>query len=645
MAVDDEFPLSTAILTSDRGREAVVKIGSRADRALQTDRNEIAEPRGSATRPSQLEINVIGAPSSSDRTHPELTEVLGECRRAFLSVALFSGMVNLLMLAGPLYMLQVYDRVLTSRSISTLVALSVLLIFAYSFQAGFEVLRSRLTVRIASLFDLRLGALLYEAVIKLANRNQTSAEVHQPLRDVDQIRTFLTGTAPIAIVDLPWVPIFLAVCFLIHPVLGMTALLGAAVLTSLTLLTQRLTRAATLAVAQSSGARATASEAVRRGSETIAAMGMSQALAQRWRRTNNRYLAASTLVSDVVGSYGGISKVIRLMLQSVMLGVGSYLVIQEEMNAGAMFAASLMMGRALAPIDIVITNWRSLAGARQSLARLSDALRQLPLPQPHTDLPSPTRSLEVEDVAVAAPNKDAAIVANIRFGLAAGEALAVIGPSGSGKSSLVRTLIGVWPAARGEIRLDGAAFDQWGEAALGQHIGYVSQQVEFFDGTIAANIARMSLAPDSEAVLAAGRAAGAHDMILRLPGGYDCRIGEAGTVLSGGQRQRIALARALYRNPFLLVLDEPNANLDSEGERALQSALREIKARGAIAIIVSHRPAVLEQCDKVLVLSNGAQQAFGPRDAIIRRTVERTQLPPVPTNVALLHETKVEVGS
>ena len=588
---------------------------------------------------------MTGTSSSPAKTHPELASVLGECRRAFLSVALFSGMVNLLMLAGPLYMLQVYDRVLSSRSVPTLVALSILLIAAYSFQGAFEVLRSQLAVRIASLLDLRLGALLYEAIIKLANRNRTSAEVHQPLRDLDQIRSFLTSTAPIAIVDLPWVPVFLAICFVIHPVLGMTALAGAIILTTLTLVTQRLSRAATLAVAQTSGPRATASEAVRRGSETIASMGMTQALAQRWRVTNERYLTASTLVSDVIGTYGGVSKVIRLMLQSAMLGVGSYLVIQEELNPGAMFAASLMMGRALAPIDIVIANWRSLAGVRQSLTRLSEALRQLPPPQSHTDLPAPTRALDIEDVVVAAPCKDAAIVANIRFRLAAGEALAVIGPSGSGKSSLVRTLIGVWPAAGGEIRLDGAAFDQWGEAALGQHIGYVSQQVEFFDGTIAENIARMSLAPDSEAVLAAGRAAGAHDMILRLPGGYDCKIGEGGTVLSGGQRQRIALARALYRNPFLLVLDEPNANLDSEGERALQNALREIKARGAIAIIVSHRPAVLEQCDKILLLGNGVQQAFGPRDAVIRKPIEISQRPAAAANIALLHEAKAGAGS
>jgi ATP-binding cassette, subfamily C, type I secretion system permease/ATPase len=588
-----------------------------------------------------VEINLTG---ESGQAHPELAAVLKECRRAFLSVGLFSGMVNLLMLAGPLYMLQVYDRVLSSRSVPTLVALSVFLLLAYGFQAGFEVVRSRLAVRIASLLDLRLGVLLFHSVIRLANRNRSAAEAHQPLRDLDQIRTFLSSPAPIAIVDLPWMPVFLAICFLIHPVLGATALVGAAILTTLTILTERRSRAPTLAMTQSTGARTSASEIVRRGSETIAAMGMAQALAARWQKTNNRYLAAFSLVSDVVGAYGGISRAIRLLLQSSMLGVGAYLVTQQELNPGAMFAASLMMGRALAPIDVVIANWRSLAGTRQSLSRLSAVLRQHPLRQGGTDLPRPTRSLDVENVVVAAPNTGRAIVANIRFGLAAGETLAVVGPSGTGKSSLVRTLIGVWAPARGQIRLDGAALDQWDDETLGGHVGYVAQTVEFFDGTIAENIARMSLAPNSEAVLEAGRAAGAHDMILGLPGGYDCRIGEAATVLSAGQRQRIALARALYGNPFLVVLDEPNANLDSDGEAALQAALRGLKERSAIAIIISHRPAVLEQCDKVLVLSNGAQQAFGPRDAIIRNSAARPSRPAV-SNVALLHDPKVDVGS
>ena len=589
---------------------------------------------------------MIGVFSTLRQGHPDLTAVLRECRRGFLSVAVFSAMVNLLMLAGPLYMLQVYDRVLSSQSVPTLVALSILLVAAYTFQGAFEVLRSHLTARIASLLDVRLGVTLFEAVIRLTNRNFSAAQAHQPLRDLDQIRAFLTSSAPIALVDLPWMPVFLAICFLIHPLLGATALAGAIALTTLTILTERRSRASMSTLTQASGARTAASEVVRRGSETIAAMGMSGTLAQRWQRTNNEFLAATAQVSDAVGTYSGISKVIRLLLQSSMLGMGSYLVIQQELNAGAMFAASLMMGRALAPIDVVIANWRSLVGARQSLLRLSNTLRQLPRRSADTDLPRPSRSLDVEDVAVAAPKGERTILANVRFSLAAGEALAIVGPSGTGKSSFVRTLIGVWPPARGEIRLDAAALDQWGDEALGRHIGYVGQNVEFFEGTIAENIARMKLAPDSRAVLDAGRAAGAHDMILRLPGGYDCRIGDAATVLSSGQRQRIALARALYANPFLVVLDEPNANLDSEGEAALQTALRELKARGAIAIIISHRPAVLEQCDKVLVLRNGTQQAFGPRDVIIRKREAPPSSQPVTTsNVALLHEPKVDVGS
>jgi ATP-binding cassette subfamily C protein len=319
-------------------------------------------------------------------------------------------------------------------------------------------------------------------------------------------------------------------------------------------------------------------------------------------------------------------------------------VIGQELSAGAMFAASVMMGRALAPIDVVIANWRALAGARQSLSRLSSALQKLPVRRTRTDLPRPARGLDVEHVIVAAPNSDTAIVANVHFTLVAGEAVAIVGPSGSGKTSLARSLIGVWPLARGEIRLDGATLDQWDEEALGLHVGYVGQTIEFFDGTIAENIARMSLAPDADVVLAAGRAARAHDMILRLPGGYDGRIGENATVLSGGQRQRIALARALYGDPFLVVLDEPNANLDSEGETALENVVRELKARGAIVVIISHRPAVLEQCDKVLVLGNGAQQFFGPRDAIMRKPA-RLPRSAVAGNVALLHEPSATVGS
>jgi ATP-binding cassette subfamily C protein len=574
-----------------------------------------------------------------------LAAALKECRSAFLSVALFSGVVNMLMLAGPLYMLQIYDRVLSSRNVPTLVALSVFLVVAYGFQAALEIIRSRLVVRIASLLDVRLGSTVHDAVIRLAIQNRSAAEAHQPLRDLDQIRTFLTSPGPIAIVDLPWAPVFLAICFLIHPWLGIMALGGAIVLLVLTLLTENRSRAPTQAMAQDAGLRSAVAELARRSSETVVAMGMAATLAERWQRVNERYLAAAARASDVVGSYGSLSKILRLLLQSAMLGFGAYLVIRQELTAGAMIAASIMMGRALAPIEIAIANWRSLTAARQSMRRLSVVLAQVPSRLSSTALPRPARSLDVEHIAVAAPNGKTAIVADIHFQLAAGEALGIIGPSGAGKTSLVRNLIGVWRPARGKVRLDGASLDQWDEEALGRHIGFVSQGVEFFDGTIAENIARMSLAPDNDAVLNAGRAAGAHDMILRLPAGYDTKIGDASAALSAGQRQRIALARALYGDPFLVVLDEPNSNLDSEGDIALQNAIRDLKSRGAIVVLIAHRAAVLEHCDKVLVLANGAQQAFGPRDTILRKGPPPQARPAATgSNVAVLRDPSAGVG-
>ena len=572
-------------------------------------------------------------PKPLHSTHPDFAAALKECRRAFLGVALFSGMVNMLMLAGPLYMLQIYDRVLASRSVPTLVALSAFLIVAYAFQGGLEVVRSRLMVRIASLLNLRLDALVHDAVIRLASQNRGSIESHRPVRDLDQLRAFLTSQGPIAVVDLPWVPLFLAICYLIHPWLGVLALAGAIVLLALTALTELRGRAPTRAIMEHAGARTAATELTRRNSETVVAMGMARALARRWQRVNERYLAASTLVSDLAASYGSVSRVLRFLLQSAILGLGAYLVIHQELTAGAMIAASIMTGRALAPIETAIANWRLLTAARQSLRQLSLTVRQLPARQSRTDLPRPARSFDVDHVTVTAPNGKVAIVADVHFSLVAGDALGIVGPSGAGKTSLVRTLTGVWGPARGKVRLDGAALDQWDEDALGVHVGYVAQHVEFFDGTIAENIARMNLAPDADAVLAAGRAAGAHDMILRLPGGYDTPIGEA--ALSAGQRQRIALARELYGDPFLVVLDEPNANLDSEGEVALRDALRALKARGAIVIIISHRPTALDQCSKILVLANGTQQAFGPSDAVLRKAVVRPLRPAVAGNLAL----------
>jgi len=571
--------------------------------------------------------------------HPDLAEALRECRRAFRSVALFSGMVNLLMLAGPLYMLQVYDRVLSSRSVPTLIALSIFLVGAYAFQGVLDLIRSRVVVRSAAVLDQRLALAVHSAVIRLSVASRHPGDGPQPVRDLDAIRGFLTGAGPIAIVDLPWVPVFLTICFLIHPWLGVASTIGAVTLFTMTLLTERASRAPAKALAQDAGRRSIMVEAQRRGGETIMAMGMGGALGQRWAGVNNRYIAATASLSDVAGGFGSASKVLRLLLQSVILGLGAYLVIRQEMTAGAMVAASIMMGRALAPIETAIANWRAFIGARQAITRLSEALTRAAPKREVTSLPRPARSLEVEHVVMVAPGGTKPVVANVRFALKAGQAVGIIGPSGAGKTSLVRALVGIWRPAKGCVRLDGAALDQWDLDQLGQHVGFISQTVELFDGTISENIARMNVKPDADAVLRAAKAAGAHELILRLPNGYDTPIGEGGEALSGGQRQRIALARALYGDPFLIVLDEPNSNLDNEGEMALRQAIANLKTRGAIVVLIAHRPSVLAVCDHILVLANGEQKDFGSRDEIMQKMTRPVAAPAAAGNLKVVSGT------
>jgi PrtD family type I secretion system ABC transporter len=571
--------------------------------------------------------------------HPDIAAALRDCRRAFAGVALFSGVVNLLMLAGPLYMLQIYDRVLSSRSVPTLVVLSVFLVGAYAFQGALDLIRSRVVVRAAALLDQHLAVAVHGAVIRLAVSNRHPGEGPQPVRDLDQIRAFLTGAGPIAIVDLPWIPVFLLICFLIHPWLGLAATVGGIVLFTMTLLTERASRAPARMAAQDAGVRSVMVEAGRRGGETIVAMGMAGSLAQRWARVNDRYIGAVARLSDVAGSFGSTSKVLRLLLQSMILGLGAYLVIRQELTAGAMIAASIMMGRALAPIETTIANWRAFVAARQSIRRLSEALTRAAPRTAVTALPPPARSLDVEQVTIAAPGTPTPIVTGVHFSLKSGEALGIIGPSGAGKTSLIRALVGIWPPVKGNVRLDGAELGQWDPELRGRHIGFVSQTVELFDGTISENIARMAIAPDVDSVLRAAQAAGAHDLILRLPSGYDTKVGEGGEALSGGQRQRIALARALYGDPFLVVLDEPNANLDSDGELALHQAMMALKARGAILVLIAHRPATLSACDRLLVLANGVQQGIGPRDEILQKLLGRRVPSPAAGNLKVVSDT------
>jgi PrtD family type I secretion system ABC transporter len=559
------------------------------------------------------------ARSNPPNVNSMLAAALRDCRRAFWGVALFSAVVNLLMLAGPIYMLQIYDRVLASRNVPTLIALTIFLVGAYAFQGVLDLIRSRIVGRAAAMLDHHLGDTVHRTVIALGVRGANAAQAHQPVRDLDTIRSFMTGAGPIAIVDMPWIPFFLAICFLIHPWIGILALGGAIVLVALTLRTESASRSFSKSVNETAGQRTAMVEAGRRNVASVVSMGMAGTLAARWAEVNERHVDHVGRSSDIVNSYGSVTKVLRMLMQSAILGLGAYLVIRQEMTAGAMIAASIMMGRALAPIEVAIGNWRGFVAARDSIKRLSSTLARLPLERDVLDLPKPTRDLLVEGVTVAAPGGTGAILSNVNFRLAAGEVLGVIGPNGSGKSSLSRVILGIWPPARGSVRLDGAALDQWDPDALGRHLGYMSQMVELFPGTVAENIARMTAEPDSAAVLRAAQAAGAHDMILRLPNGYDTVIGDAGEGLSIGQQQRICIARALYGDPFLVLLDEPSASLDGEGEAALQSAIKQLKLRRAIVVVVVHRRSALAQCDKVLVLLNGQQRDFGPRDDVLRR--------------------------
>jgi ATP-binding cassette subfamily C protein len=545
--------------------------------------------------------------------------VLDQCRTAFWSVALISAVVNILMFTSPLYMLQVYDRVLASRSIPTLVAITLLMMFAYLAQGLLDAIRSRIVVRIAAILDEQLAGPVHDAVTQLGLVARSDGQALTPLRDLDQIRAFLSSQGPIAVCDMPWMPIFLIICFLLHPLVGVTALVGAIILTALAVMTELSSRKPMLAMLGEQGRRGALAEGARRNSETALALGMMPSLRARFVETNERYVGSLQAATDVTNGYGAATKTLRMAIQSIILGVGAYLVIRGEMTAGGMIAASILMGRALAPVEQVIGSWRAFIGARESVKRLGETLLNFSRTEELTALPRPHMSLAVQDLATGSIGSPRPILQQVNFQLSAGEILGVIGPSGSGKTSLARALVGVWPLLRGTVRLDGAETRHWSREDLGRLVGYVPQDIALFDGTVAENIARFQRPADDEAIIAAARAAGAHELILAMPQGYDTPIGDGGAMLSGGQRQRIALARALFGNPFLLILDEPNANLDGDGELAMMKSLRALKDTGRIILLITHRPQIIQICDKVLLLANGTQQAFGPRDEVLRR--------------------------
>ncbi|MGO4407763.1 type I secretion system permease/ATPase [Bosea sp. RAF48] len=546
------------------------------------------------------------------------SEALASCRSAFLAVALFSALVNVLMLTGSIYMLQVYDRVLPSRSVPTLVALSIIVAALYILLGLFDWLRQRIMSRIGIVLDRQLSAPVVGAILGTNLRGGPGGI--QLSRDLDSVRGFFSGLGPTTLFDLPWIPLYGGLCFLLHPSLGWTLVAGAAILIFIALLTEVLTRGPARESSRVGAERSALLEAARRNAEVIGALGMERRVATLFDRINDRYVVTNLGSSDLVSTLGTMSKTIRFMLQSAMLGLGAWLVMKNEASSGVMIAASILSGRALAPIELAIGSWRPFIGARQAWQRLKAALAE-PRGHPSIAPDRPTQRLVLEHVFVAAPGAQSPIVKDAGFALKAGQGLAIIGPSASGKSTLARALVGVWPLMRGSLRLDGATLDQWAPEQRGGIIGYMPQDVQLFAGTVAENIARFDPDISEEAVLAAAKAAGAYAMILGLPKGFETPIGEAGSLLSGGQRQHIALARALYRDPFLVVLDEPNASLDAAGDAALTAAIGSVRERGGIVIVIAHRPSALAGIDLVLILAEGQVQAFGSKEEILRKSL------------------------
>jgi ATP-binding cassette, subfamily C, bacterial PrsD len=576
----------------------------------------LAKDHAQATSPSRGISNLLSTLASDD----PVSLGLRDSARRMIGIAVFSGVINVLMLSGSLYMLQVYDRVIPSRNTATLLGLSLIVLLAYLMQGYFDALRARMLCRVATLFDAGLQEAIHTALATLPLRGVKPMLMQQPLRDLDQVRGFMSSMGPTAFLDMPWIPIFLIVLFLFHPAIGMTALIGTAAIIAMTLLTERMSRGAARAAMDSSAQRQVLADATQRNAEVIRALGMTNRFTARWSQANERYLRENIRATDVYANLGSGAKVLRYVLQSGMLGIGAYLVVVDKASGGIMIASSIMMGRALAPVEIALGTWKQLVAARQGIARLREICKVTATPPlPPVVLPRPCRELAVQDLAVAAPGTGKAILSNISFSLTAGMGLALLGASASGKTSLSKALVGIWSAQHGIVRLDGAALDQWGNEDLGRYIGYLPQDVALFDGTVAENICRFDQEATSDAILKAAQIAGVHDIILRLPEGYSTRIGEGGMSLSAGQRQRIGLARAVFGDPFLVVLDEPNANLDADGENALTRAIQILRHNKRIVIVISHRPSALSALNMAMVLYEGKAIAFGSCEEIFAR--------------------------
>lgn len=552
--------------------------------------------------------------TKSSTRFPELSDALKSIRQYFMYAGLFSAAVNILMLVPIMYMLQVYDRVISSGSLSTLTMLTLLMVFLTLALGGFEWVRSMILISASNRIEQNLRGRVFDATFKNALFSGNSS--NQPLNDLSGLRQFMTGNGLFAFFDAPWFPIYVGVMFLFHPWFGVVAIISGIVMVAFAWANE----AATNKKLKDANTKATKLNSQVGGSlrnaEVIAAMGMIGDIRRQQETRSDEVLVLQTEASRSAGILTSLSKTFRMVVQSLILGLGALLALQQEISPGMMIAGSLLLGRALAPIDMLVGTWKGFSVARAQYERLGQLLENIPPEKDNMSLPAPVGHLSLEQVSVVPPGSRIPVVKGVSFDLPAGEALGIVGPSASGKSSLARAILGIWPAVAGKVRLDGADIASWDRGELGPYVGYLPQDIELFDGTISENIARFGEL-DAEKIVAAAQLAGVHDLILRLPQGYDTVIGGAGGALSGGQRQRIGLARAVYGAPKLLVLDEPNSNLDDQGERELVQAILRIKQQGCTVIVISHRTMVLHSMDKLLVMKDGSPMSFGPREQVL----------------------------
>jgi ATP-binding cassette subfamily C exporter for protease/lipase len=553
----------------------------------------------------------------------EITQALKAFKSAFRTVGIFSAIVNLLMLVPSLYMLQVYDRVLVSQSEVTLLMLTLMMLGAYVFMSALEFVRSFVLVRVGAKLDMQLNKRVYTAAFE-HNLRRAGGNAGQALNDLTTIRQFVTGNALFAFFDAPWFPIYLVVIALFDPWLGLFALVGTAILITLAYVNEVVTKKPLAEASTMSIKSSTLATNNLRNAEVIESMGMLSGLMGRWFKLHTKFLQLQAEASEKAGIVSAMTKFVQVSMQSLVLGLGALLVIDGTISPGMMIAASILLGRALSPVQLLISVWKQWSGTRSAYERLAELLDSNPPRQPGMELPTPHGTLTVEAVTAAPPGAQVAVLKNLSLGIQPGDALGVIGPSGSGKSTLARLLVGVWPAAAGKVRLDGADIYQWNKDQLGPHLGYLPQDIELFGGTVSENIARFGEV-DAEKVVEAAKRAGVHDMILHFPKGYDTILGDGGAGLSGGQKQRIGLARALYGDPALIVLDEPNSNLDDVGEQALVAAILDLRRRGKTIVLITHRTSVIGATNKLLLLRDGVAQMFGPTNDVLAALQQANQ--------------------